>query len=91
MMIDKLRNGGGRAFREAEANSGPVERTANYDAQADLALPTVDEGRAADAFAPFAGEVVPEPPAAGYDVTRDVGVAPDDVVPPKKRRWFHRS
>jgi hypothetical protein len=90
MMIDKLRNGGGRAFREAEANRGQVGRRANYDAQADLALPTADEGRAADAFAPFAGEIVPESTDAGYDVTRDVGLANADIVPPKKR-WFRRS
>lgn len=49
----------------------------DYDAQAELALPTTGSGSSADdGFAPFAGELAPEPPTAGYDVQRDTGIEP---------------
>jgi hypothetical protein len=45
---------------------------ADYDTQADLALPSRDAG-GGEAFAPFAGTLVPDEPRAGYDIERDVG------------------
>jgi hypothetical protein len=77
MKVDKLRNGGGRAFRSAERGS-------------DLALPTADSTPAVDAFAPYAGELVPDAAPAGYDLGRDVGASSADVVP-KKKHWWKRS
>jgi hypothetical protein len=91
MKVDKLRNGGGRAFRSAERGDyTAIERSAGYDAQSDLALPTADSTPAVDAFAPYAGELVPDAAPAGYDLGRDVGASSADVVP-KKKHWWKRS
>jgi hypothetical protein len=55
----------------------PALGAANYDAQADLALPTTDEtSEPSDGFVPFAGELAPEAPSAGYDALRDTGIDP---------------
>jgi hypothetical protein len=91
MKVDKLRNGGGRAFRAAERGDySALEHDAGYDAQSDLALPTADDGPAVDAFAPYAGELVPEGSPAGYDLSRDTGMPITDVVP-KKKHWWRRG
>ena len=91
MKVDKLRSGGGSAFRAAERGDYPaLERDAGYDAQSDLALPTAEDGPPVDAFAPYAGELVPEALAAGYDVGRDTGPPTSDAVP-KKKHWWSRS
>ncbi len=48
-----------------------------YDAQADLALLDVPgAGTDSAGFAPFAGSLSPDLPAAGYDAERDTGTAP---------------
>jgi hypothetical protein len=49
---------------------------ADYDAQADLALPSHDPSAPSDGFVPFAGELSPHAPNAGYDALRDTGIDP---------------
>ncbi len=64
-----------KLFHRHEGESQDADRSlaeADYDAQADLALPT---GRHRlepdDVVAPFAGMLVDEPAEPGYDVDRD--------------------
>ena len=64
---------------DVETTDSEVEdltRNADYDAQADLALPHTahDSQTPDDGFVPGIGSVAPDPgPDAGYDLDRDVG------------------
>ncbi|MCW2494693.1 hypothetical protein [Jatrophihabitans sp.] len=60
------------AHRAAGKGAGEDLGHADYDAQADLALPTgTDPENADDGFVPFAGMLTPEHDEPAYDVSRD--------------------
>lgn len=61
--------------KQGEMPDEPTQSTDDYgayDAQADLALPAPDAQPTDQAFAPYAGELLPERDEAGYDVDRDI-------------------
>jgi hypothetical protein len=58
---------------DSEAEAEGAAQDADYDAQADLALPTVEAPRHIDVGAPFAGSVDVPAEDSGYDVERDIG------------------
>jgi hypothetical protein len=57
---------------EPDAEAEGALEEADYDAQADLALPTVEAPRHIDVGAPFAGSVDVPAEDSGYDVERDI-------------------